>query len=45
MLEACEGTLVSLDAQLYARLHPDYAPRIAVATTGKKPGKVGAKAG
>ena len=45
VLEACEGTLVSLDAQLYARLHPDYAPRIAVAATGKKPGKVGAKAG
>jgi hypothetical protein len=45
VLEACEGTLVSLDAQLYARLHPDYAPRIAVAATRKKPGKVGAKAG
>ena len=47
VLEACEGTLVSLDAQLYARLHPDYAPRIAVAATkrGKKPGKIGAMAG
>ena len=45
VLEACEGTLVSLDAQLYARLHPDYAPRIAVAATGKRPGRFKAKAG
>ena len=47
VLEACEGTLVSLDAQLYARLHPDYAPRIAVAATkqGRELGKIGARVG
>ena len=36
VLEDCEGTLVSLEAQLYARLHPDYAPRIAVASMEKR---------